>query len=172
MPEGPQRRLAGRNGAIWQAHLDGATQESLAEQFGLSQSAISKILLKVRDSIPAPVIDDIRKTSADRIAVLYAETMKIMRAPHPLVSVQRGTVIFAPVTEDGTLGANELDEDGQPIGARYVPLEDDGPKLAAIAMALRIEERVAKAHGTDAATKVETSGTVKFEIVGVDVDQI
>jgi hypothetical protein len=146
------RRLEGRDGDVWQAHLDGITQDKIARMFGISQPRVSRILAAVRESIPPVVLDDIRQTAADQIAVLYAETIGIMRAEHPLVSVQRGTIIVDPET-----------------GQR---LMDDGPKLAAIGMAMRIQERVAKAYGTDAPAKVETTGTVKFILEGVDVDAI
>lgn len=144
--EKPRDRLAGRNGDVWQAYLNGSTQDAIGQQYGLSQSRVSLILAEVRASIPAVVIDDIRAAEADRISALYAETMAIMRAHHPMVSIQRGEIIPG--------------------------VEDAGPRLAAIGLALKIHERVAKTYGTDAATKVETSGNVRYEVVGVDTDKL
>lgn len=142
----------GRNGQIWQACLAGNTQEAIAEMFGLTQARISEIIGDVRASIPAPVIADIAQIEADRIALLYVESMRIMRSSHPLVSMQRGTVV--------------RDED------TGLPFEDDGPRLAAINMALKIHERVAKTYGTDAATKMETTSQVRFTIEGVDTGDV
>lgn len=144
-------RLVGRNGDIWRGYLDGVSQEALATQHGVSQQRISQIIAEVRASIPAPVIADIMQDEAERVAALYAETMKIMRARHPVVSLQRAEVV---TLADGT------------------PLEDAGPKLAAINTALRIHERVAKALGTDAATKVDTTATVKYTYEGVNVSDV
>jgi hypothetical protein len=165
-------RLDGRNGLVWQAYLSGATQDAIAVQFGISQSRVSRIIIAVRESIPPVVLDAIAKVEADRLSMLYEETMKILHGVHPLVSIQRGKVIFAPYTASGVLGADDLDDNGEPVGAKYVPLEDVGPKLAAINTALRIHERIAKTYGLDAPTKVEATGTVKFILEGVDVDAI
>jgi transcriptional regulator with XRE-family HTH domain len=145
MTDKPQR-LAGRNGDVWQAYLSGVTQEAIAERFGISQSRVSQLVTEVRASIPEPVIAEIKQAEAERIAMLYTETVAIMRAHHPVVSLQRGEVIPG--------------------------LEDAGPKLAAIAMALKIHERVAKTYGTDAAQKIEASAQVKFSYEGVDVDAV
>jgi len=120
---------------VWQAYLNGATQDAIAERFGISQARVSQILAEVRASIPDEAVDDLRKVEADRVAMLYAETMKILNSHHPLVSVQRGTVI-------------RDDETGE-------RLEDVGPKIAAINTALRIHERVAKTFGLDAPSKSE-----------------
>ena len=48
---GPER-LEGRNGEVWRLYLQGHTQESLAEQFGVSQQRISQVINEVRESIP------------------------------------------------------------------------------------------------------------------------
>jgi hypothetical protein len=145
-------RLAVRDDGIWNAHLDGTPQDKIAKKFAVSQQRVSQIIAKKRESLPVVSVQEIKQVEAERIARLYAETMRIMRAEHPLVSITRGTVIEDPDT-----------------GQRLL---DDGPVLAAIGMALRINERVAKAYGTDAATKVESTGTVKFVLEGVDVDAI
>lgn len=142
----PRDRLAGRNGDVWRAYLNGATQDAIAARYDLSQARVSQILADVRTSIPEPVIADIRQAEADRIAALYEETLTIMRAHHPVISLQRGEVIPG--------------------------VEDAGPKLAAINTALKIHERVAKTYGLDAATKMETSAQVKFTYEGVDVSDV
>jgi hypothetical protein len=144
-------RLLGRNGDIWRAYLDGASQEKIGQRYGISQQQVSRVIAEVRASIPAPVIADIMRDEADRVAALYEMTMEIARAKHPVVSLQRAEVV---TLLDGT------------------PLEDAGPKLAAINTALRIHERIAKALGTDAATKVDTTAAVKFTYEGVDVSEV
>lgn len=59
------------------------------------------------------------------------------------------------------------------------PLEDDGPKLAAIdrmisarRLILSVMERRAKLLGLDAETKVKVDEKLTYEIVGVDLDKI
>jgi len=45
-------RLAGRNGAIWQAYVRGSCQDAIAARFGISQQRVSQVIKDVRDSIP------------------------------------------------------------------------------------------------------------------------
>lgn len=120
---------------MWQAYLDGHTQHHIAEQEGISQARVSQILAEVRKSIPEPALEEIKAAEADRVARLYTRTVEIINAEHPLVSVQRGTIITDPDT-----------------GLRLL---DDGPVLQAITTALRIHERVAKAYGLDAPERLE-----------------
>jgi len=139
-------RLLGRNGEIWRAYLDGATQEKIAQRYGIVQSRVSAIIAEVRASIPAPVLADIMRDEADRVAALYEMTMEIARAHHPVVSLQRGEVVPG--------------------------VEDAGPKLAAINTALRIHERIARAIGSDAAQKIDTTAAVKYTYEGVNVTEV
>lgn len=139
-------RLVGRNGDIWRAYLDGTTQEAIAQRYGIVQSRVSAIIAEVRASIPAPVLADIMRDEADRVAALYEMTMEIARAHHPVVSLQRGEVIPG--------------------------VEDAGPKLAAINTALRIHERIAKAIGSDAAQKIDTTAAVKYTYEGINVSDV
>lgn len=45
---------------------------------------------------------------------------------------------------------------------------DDGPKLAAIREARQLNESIRKLTGTDAEKKVNLSGGVRYEVVGID----
>jgi hypothetical protein len=54
-----------------------------------------------------------------------------------------------------------------------MPLEDDGPVLAAVQTMLKVHERRAKLWGLDSATKVDMGvHQVKYEVDGVDMDQV
>lgn len=140
-------RLRGRNGIVWQSYLAGATQDQIAAAQGITQSRVSQIITEVRESIPAPVVEEIVAVERDRIARLYQATMEILAARHPLVSLAKGVIV--------------RDEDG-------APLEDAGPKLAAINTAMRIHERVSKLYGLDAPERVEA--TVTREPTRVELD--
>jgi hypothetical protein len=52
------------------------------------------------------------------------------------------------------------------------PLLDDGPKLAAIRELRQIRESFRKLHGLDAEKKVNLSGSVRYEVVGVDPEDL
>jgi AraC-like DNA-binding protein len=52
------------------------------------------------------------------------------------------------------------------------PLLDDGPKLAAIREMRMLRESFRKLYGLDQPAKVEHSGGVKYEVVGVDPQDV
>ncbi|GAA2694464.1 hypothetical protein GCM10010400_70080 [Streptomyces aculeolatus] len=58
------------------------------------------------------------------------------------------------------------------IGPDGTPVLDDGPKLAAIREARQLNESIRKLTGTDAEKKINVSGGVRYEIVGVDPEAL
>lgn len=52
------------------------------------------------------------------------------------------------------------------------PLYDDAPVLAAVDRLVKISESRRKLLGVDAAQKMETTGVVRYELVGVDIDKL
>jgi hypothetical protein len=57
---------------------------------------------------------------------------------------------------------------GRVVELGGVPLEDDGPILAALREMRQIAESYRKLHGLDQPGKVELSGGVRYEVVGID----
>jgi len=57
-------------------------------------------------------------------------------------------------------------------GADGNPLLDDGPKLSAIREMRMLRESFRKLYGLDQPTKTEVSGSVKYEVVGVDPQEL
>lgn len=89
------------------------------------------------------------QTEAAQLDELYVEALEILQRDH--LTVSHGKVVYG--------------DDGQ-------PLLDDGPKLQAIDRLVKIRESYRKLHGLDAATKTQVSGGVKYEIVGIDPDDL
>lgn len=52
------------------------------------------------------------------------------------------------------------------------PVLDDGPKLAAIREARQLNESIRKLIGADAEKKINLSGGVRYEVVGVDPEDL
>lgn len=88
-----------------------------------------------------------RESALLELEDLAATALQVMRTQHYAIG-SGGKVAIDPITS--------------------MPLIDDGPKLAAIDRLLKIQQRQAQLLGLDAATKVDVSGGVKYEIVGVD----
>src|SRR5690606_41267190 len=66
-------------------------------------------------------------------------------------------------------GEYVLDSDGNRIGV-YEDVLDDGPILQAVDRLIKIGESRRKLLGSDAATKMDVSGTVTSRIIGVPDD--
>ena len=128
-----QGRLEGRNGQIWRDYCAGKTQDALAEEHGLSQAQVSRIIADVRATIPVTDLEQARQETLDVLAELQELAVDTARqAPAQAYSNGR------PMTDD----------EGRPI-------LDYGGRLHAIRTATQVTERRAKILGLDAPAKVE-----------------
>lgn len=141
---GEGARLAGRNGDIWQKFVRGRTQESLADEYGLSQPTIAGIIKQVRDSIPEDVRRDIVQREAEFLDALRVDVAELFYAPLPPAFDRDGNPLVDP--ENGAV------------------IRDATGRLNALGGLLKVMERHAKLLGTDAATKLDAT-------VNVDEDQ-
>lgn len=90
----------------------------------------------------------VRDLELMRLDQMYSAVMAVLKARH--FTVSQGKIIY--------MG----DE----------PLKDDGPVLQAVDRLLKIQERRARYLGLDAEKKVSVSGGVKYEIIGIDPEQL
>jgi len=137
MPRDDEARTAARDQKIWEAYLFGTTQMELAEEYGLQQSAISKIIVKFKASVKLPTREDLVLRSVSRLEKLIHKAWKVAESEH--VAVNHGRVIYDPRTKE--------------------PMLDHAPLLQAIDRIVRLEERLAKLLGLDALDRlVEQQG--------------
>lgn len=142
--------LDGRNGEVWQHYaVKRWTQAAIAEKFEISPQRVSQIIARVREDMP-PI---------DR-AEMVRESMELyqanIRALRELAEMEG-----APVTagKDGDL---VLD----PTTGEHV--RDYSLRTAALKQIADTDAQIRKLMGLDAAQKVESTATVRHEIVGVD----
>lgn len=88
-------------------------------------------------------IDALRDEEAERLDMLASVAMRVLNTMHFTMSA------------------------GQVVERDGVPLEDDGPVLAAIDRLLRISESKRKLFGIDAPVKVEAAVNVSFTVEGI-----
>lgn len=123
----------------------GWTLQQIADELGYKgkNSAGEAVRRAIRDACagPAQALIDLEVT---RLEMITDEVLGILQRDHVVVS--HGKVIKG--------------DDGQ-------PLLDDGVKLQAIDRYLRARESFRKLLGLDQPTRVEHSGGVKYEVVGV-----
>jgi hypothetical protein len=148
-------RTAIRDGQAAALRARGLTYAAIGERLGYSaQSAHEAVQRALRDSVKDGG-EAVRELELERLDYLYRRALDIAEKEH--VAISNGRVVGRRT--------GEVDEDGEPI---WEDVLDDGPELAAIKTLLQIQERRAKLLGLDSATKVDVSGGLKYELVGVD----
>lgn len=128
------------------------TQTKIAEKFGISQPRVAEILAKMREKIPPPDVEEMRRQSL----ALHQETQR--RA------LELAEMIGAPVFV-GKDGSIAYDENGNVV-------RDYALRLQALETARKADIEIRKLHGLDAATKIEQSGTIRYEVAGIDPEAL
>lgn len=124
----PNPALVGRNGRIWRDYCRGATQEKLAEKYGVSQPRISQIVNEVKDSIAIEERADLIRQETDLLRMLREETLELWDADAPDM-VSNGRVIEG--------------------------IKDHSGRLQALAAVDRLTARLHRVLGLDAPQKVD-----------------
>lgn len=129
-------------------HSQGLTYREIAEELGYAskQTAFNAVQAGFRH-IAAPARDALQKRQQE-LDFLWEAAMEILENHHIVVS--NGKVI-------------EIDGE---------PLSDDGPRLQAIAELRQINITRRKLEGTDQPAKVEHSGGVTYEVVGISPEDL
>lgn len=129
---------------------EGRTYQQIADQLGYADRGCAwRGVQRARKAILREPAEHLIQVESARLDELYVAALDVLERDH--VTVSHGQVVCG---DDGA------------------PLLDDGPKLAAIRELRQIRESFRKLHGLDQAAKVEMSGGVKYEIVGVDPEEL
>jgi hypothetical protein len=137
--------------AEYQADNPKISYRELAEIFGYYDKSEARLaILRAKADVARPAVTKLIATESEELDALYAEACAILQRNH--ITVSHGKIItwLNPETQ------------------QEEPLVDDGPKLQAIQVALRVRESYRKLHGLDQPAQVAVSGGVKYEVVGVD----
>jgi hypothetical protein len=122
------------------------TYQQIADELGLADRGHAwRLVQRARETVMRPAAEELLRSEAEQLDELYAQALEILDRDH--VMVNQGRII---VGDDGK------------------PLLDDGPKLAAIRELRQIRESFRKLHGLDSETKLNVTGSVRYEVVGVD----
>lgn len=151
-PEGSRTRDDVRALEIEAARLRGKrmTYREIGERMGTSYQTAWHRVQNAYKHARADATDVAREFERERLDTQYREALAIKDETHYLTA--HGKVVCHPETGE--------------------PLIDPAPKLAALARMQSIAESYRKLEGLDQPTKVEQSGSVKYEVVGVDVTDL
>jgi hypothetical protein len=135
-----RNRTADRDYDIWQRYTDGQTQETIATHYNLNQGTVSRIIARMRDDIPIEERRARQRRQLADIDHLREQALELADA-EPIPAFSQGRPILRA---DGT------------------PAEDHTGRVRAMDLAVKLQEREAKALGLDAATRI----SVEAEQVG------
>lgn len=138
-------RLEGRNGRIWRDYCRGANMATLAERYSLSIARISQICSEVRDSLGEEVRNETIQQEAEMLRTLRDEI---------LAEVYDAKPIPVTVGKDGDILKDP--ETGEVV-------RDHGGRLAGVAAADRITQRLHRLLGIDAPAKLDLNLTGEEE---------
>lgn len=148
-----------RDGQAAALRARGLTYAAIGERLGMSTSSAHEAVQRaLRDAVAEPG-EAVRQLELERLDYLYRRALDIAEREH--VAISNGRVVGRRT--------GEVDEEGDPI---YEDVLDDAPELAAIKTLLQIQERRAKLLGLDSATKVDVSGGLTYEVVGVNPEDL
>ncbi|PZT70185.1 hypothetical protein DN402_31700 [Streptomyces sp. SW4] len=126
------------------------TYQQIADAVGYSNKGDCwRAVQRCREAVIREAGKELVAAEAAQLDDLFVHAMEILERDHLMVS--HGRIV--------------KDDDGR-------PLLDDGPRLAALREMRAIRESYRKLFGVDQPAKVEHSGGVKFEIVGVDPQEL
>lgn len=129
------------------------TQREIGERLGVSQERIGQILRAAKAKLPPIDLDAIRQQSI----TLYED---VIRRAYLLAEMNG-----APVTagKDGDVVRDP--DDG-------VVVRDYAARMNALNLAIKADAELRKLTGADAASKTEVTGSVRYEVVGVDTEDL
>ena len=160
MPGQGGAELEGRAGQIWQLYaVKRWTQEAIGRELGISQQRVSQELAAVRAAIPPPDIAAMRTASIEMYQDIARRAYELAELEGaPVTAGKDGGVVYDPSIElpDGT----------HPV------VRDYGGRLAALKLARDTDAELRKLLGLDAATRVESTSTVRYVLEGTDPEAL
>lgn len=146
------RRLATaeRDAATARAYERLRNYQKVADECGYSNRGDAwRAVQRCRNAVIQEAGAELIASEAQQLDDLFVAALEVLERDH--VTVSHGKVV--------------KDDDGK-------PLLDDGPKLAAIDRLVKVRESYRKLLGIDAAQKIDVAGAVRYEVVGVDPEDL
>jgi len=126
------------------------TYQQIADAVGYNNKSDAwRAIQRCREAVIREAGAELIASEAQQLDDLFVAAMEVLERDHVVVS--HGRIVKG--------------DDGNPI-------LDDGPKLAALREMRQIRESYRRLFGVDSETKVNVSGAVRYEVVGVDADAL
>ncbi|MFD6035735.1 hypothetical protein ACFWHF_14510 [Streptomyces griseoincarnatus] len=126
----------------------------IGEALGIAPSTAFEAVQRALKEIVQEPAEEVRRLELERLDGMYEHVLGVLERQH--VTVSQGRVVRLQNPDTG----------------QEEPIPDDGPILAAVTTLLKIQERRAKYLGLDSPSRVDLSGGVKYEVVGVSSEDL
>jgi len=153
--DGARRGLSDREAEIYRLRVvNRLTEREIGERFGITQPRVSQILTEIRRLLPTP---DLAAVRAEALA-LHEQVQRM--------ALELAEMEGAPVTagKDGVIVRDP--ENGDAV------VRDYAGRINALKLALEADREIRRLLGADAASKVESTATVKYELAGIDPEAL
>lgn len=137
-----------RDRAIFKAYCCGTHQDDLAAEYGLSYTRINQIIALQRGKLPS-------MTSAQLREELKVQLDDVRRQLHTILDHEPSAKY--EYGEDGEVASIEWDQSARIQAARQI---------------VAVQNRLAKMLGLDSPEQVHAETTVRYELVGVDPEEL
>lgn len=138
--------------------VDRLTFSEIGARYGVSAQAAHQRYKRVAESMPAPDVSAIRAEALEGLTEIMREAMAVAR--------MNGAPVF--VGKDGTI-AREPAAEGEIQGE---VVRDYAARLNALKLVGWSIAEIRKLAGADAASRVESTATVRYEIASFDPDAL
>lgn len=133
----------------------GTTYQQLADLFGYADRGNAwRAVQKCKNAVLQQAGAALVASQAAQLDEMFVAAMEVLERDHVVVSHGKVITMTDPDTQEEK------------------PLLDDGPKLAALREMRAINESYRKLLGVDQPTQVAVSGAVRYEVVGVDPEDL
>lgn len=144
---------AQRNLDIYERRMRGERIPDLAVEYSVSESRISQICTEIRRTLPDRSREELVRINHEQLEFLRDEVLRLVQmGGAPVTAGQHGDVLIDPDTGE--------------------TVRDYSLRIKALQEAHRLILSKNKMLGLDAPSEVKTSGSVRYEIVGVDPEAL
>lgn len=139
--------------------VDRLTFSEIGKRYGISPQAVHQRYQRIAASLPMPDIAAVRAESLTMLREIEREAIAVARMQGaPVTAGKDGGIVYDPEVKDENDNA--------------VVVRDFAGRLQALKLAGWADAEARKLMGADAATKVESTATVKYEMVSIDPEAL
>ncbi len=146
------------------------TYQEIADELGVSRQSAHRMVKRALASVLEEPAEELRQIELAKLDVLERAVTAVLEREHLMVS--HGRIVSRRTDQvQQRDGQDVIDVDGNPVYI-WEELKDDSPVLAAADRLVKISESRRKLMGLDSPVKLAVSGIMRYELDGVNTDDV